>query len=211
MHHYTSPIAAWFSFDTLCLAAPPKTGFTTLKHYFLDRVRSGPVPDHYHSVQISIRDPVTRFLSAYNHLVLANPHIPLHQHIRLHFGSAWSSEFWPDRVTDPDQHIERIFRLGLVHDLVSWRQDLHWATQASFIRDITALDDPRLVLFDYRSWPRVISRNLGFQPETQYQNTVPWDPRITSDLHRDHILGLYCDDHLLYENFRATASLRSRD
>lgn len=156
----------WFDVAGVALFAPPKTGFSTLKTHFGQHLRAHAIPETC-CILGCVRDPVTRWLSAFNHLVLWGDkrEDPSAYLVQEHFGDAFFQQWFPppENITDPVGFC-RAWLLEAQPEFERWGCELHLASQTQCYNHLLGehwAEDPRLQLFDHGQWIPVIWKTTG--------------------------------------------------
>lgn len=113
----------------------------------------------------SWREPVSRWFSIYNHMILWGWRREDLAHIESVFGSCWCDRWFP-----PPEHIRdpvgfcRQWLLQAQPELEAWGGDLHFVSQSGCYRQLLGQgwqEDPRLQLFPIQRWHDVIQLTTG--------------------------------------------------
>jgi hypothetical protein len=157
----------WFDFGDTALFAPPKTGFSTLSSNFSANLRGAVLPHSVHSILGSFRDPVSRWLSAYNMFVLwgYKRTDPRRDILIERFGTAWFEHWFPppESIVDP-VGFTRLWLTEAQPQLEAQGAELHLCSQRACYRRLLGdcwEEDPRLQLFPTRLWLTAIYRTTG--------------------------------------------------
>lgn len=134
---------------------PPKCGFTGIKNSGLSW-RYG-IPPADKAIVLSLRDPVQRLISVYNHHVAQGGFIrALEQYGDFSmwaedFGTLWINR-WMARPNDSAAHFEQFVRTALP-DILSWGADFHWNSIGRFIH-CAGIEFSPITYIDYKSLPQ---------------------------------------------------------
>jgi hypothetical protein len=157
----------WFDFDTTVLFAPPKTGFSNLSKNFPQHLRGGRIRNPHATIQGSFRDPVLRWLSAYNMFVLwgFKRTDPSRTAVIDRFGQTWFDHWFPEpeTIVDPVGFC-RLWLQEAQPEMEAWGGELHMASQSRCYAALLGADwqnHPQLVLFRTQLWFTVIYRTTG--------------------------------------------------
>jgi hypothetical protein len=155
----------WFDFGRVCLYAPPKTGSTTLHANFND-YRKPYAPPLDRPFVGSWRNPIDRWISAYNMIVIGGSKRFMKSNDMVEkYGQKWFDTWMPDpdTIRDPIGHARR-FLATAQKDIEAQGWELHFCSQShcyrrSFGDDF--LDNPNLRIIDYTTWLDEIYRATG--------------------------------------------------
>jgi len=150
----------WWDFGSVLVYTPPKTGTTTLMEQFPHLRRTYPIPRNQKIIG-GFRDPVSRWISAYNQLIVQRGKAVMKEKPLLdHFGSAWFDHWFPDTITDPIGHARR-FLLEAQPEIESLGLELHFCSQSLCYRRLLGAgwrSHDQLQLIDYSEWLPTINR-----------------------------------------------------
>ena len=198
---------SWFQFRDTDVFAPPKTGFTTLQENYPSCRRVFPYPiEQGRQVIGSVRDPVDRFISAFNMLVaeggkrIMKENLMIEQH-----GQAWFDHWFPDYTTirDPIGHCRRFLQQA-IPDILSVADELHFCSQTRCYEKLLGMnwrDYPNLHLINYRDWFDHLYSVSGKRPR-QIGNRGVYDrvPKHYYNTLHDEIRLVFEDDWQLWNS-----------
>lgn len=148
------------------LFAPPKTGFSTLINTFPETHRGVNLPRDK-PIYGSVRDPVDRWLSAYNMMVLWGYKRDNQDQddMREDLGAAWFDRWFPDpdSITDPVGFC-RAWLLEAQPVVEQYAGDLHLTSQTRVYQRLLGdqwQSDPRLHLFPMQQWIGIMWKQTG--------------------------------------------------
>ena len=156
---------AWFEFPTVNLYAPPKTGSTTLHRYFEHNRRAYAPPLNKFTL-VSWRNPIDRWISAYNMIVIYGSKRTMKENDMIErMGQGWFDRWMPDPETidDPVGHARRFLATAQL-DIESAGWELHFCSQAHCLRRHYGEDwhnNPNIQLIPHNNWLPEIKRHTG--------------------------------------------------
>jgi hypothetical protein len=180
------------------LFAAPKTGFSTLMAYL---PLLGNTPAAGTLLTVGLRDPVSRWVSGFNHLVLhgGQHHMNTADFYRAYFGQEWYNRaFPPQRVWQEDPvSFARSWILGPGADLCAFGGDLHYAPVSLGIQQRFP-EWPDIRYIPYQQWFDVLSRCTPRRLIISNRGHYAVDPGIFEPL-RPLILEQFSEDTRLCE------------
>ena len=159
--------SSWFDFGSVILYAPPKTGSTTLHRHFRDQHRSY-IPPVNRRIIGSWRNPVERWISAYNMLVVWGGKRMMKENFMLaQHGQAWFDTWMPNPAThplrDPVGHARRFLKRAQPA-IEQIGDELHFCSQSYCYARLFGndwRDNANIELIPVDQWLSVIKRETG--------------------------------------------------
>lgn len=150
----------WWDFGDTLVYTAPKTGTTTLMRHFPHLRRTYPIPRNK-TIIGGFRNPVDRWISAYNQLVIQSGKSVMQENVlRDTLGTEWFLRWFPDAIPDPIGHARR-FLLEAQPEIEDLGVELHFCSQSLCYRRLLGeswWQHEPLRLIDYREWLPVINR-----------------------------------------------------
>lgn len=197
----------WFDFGDRGFFAPPKTGWSTLNTRF-PQARSGTRVPLEIPITCSLRDPVSRWISAYSDMVLCG-NLRLHSRSRFrmieYLGGDWFERWFPDpySIENPLNFAAAWLDTALA-DLQRWGLEWHFNSQHQCYNSLLGQDyvqRSNLKFIDPTRWLPEIELQLGIRlRQVQNRGYYPVPKQDYQALH-PVIQERYPEDCDLFERF----------